>query len=86
MKYYDIEKAKEAIAKYAYYGLEEAYLGMEEDMYFTAELVWSRDGWENDLTNGKINGVSGSSWATPILRLVFEDGNKREIECYIERD
>lgn len=86
MKYYDIEKALEAVNKYAYYGLEEAYLGMQEDMYFTSELIWTREGWKADLSSGKINGIYSSSWATPTLRLVFEDKTIREIECFTERD
>lgn len=86
MKYYDIEKAFEIIHKYMLYGLEEAYLGMEEDMYFTSELIWSRGGWEADLSSGIVQGITHSDWATPMLRLIFEDRTKRDILCYTERD
>jgi hypothetical protein len=86
MKYYDMERALEIINKYIHYGLEEAYLGMKEDMYFTSELVWSREGWESDLSSSVIQGITHSQWATPILRLVFEDKNQRDILCYTEKD
>jgi hypothetical protein len=85
MKYYDYNKAKELIKQYKKLGLITAELGMQEDWYWTAETIWENGKYTtrlNDKTN--IGGINRSMWATPILKLDFDD-HLLNIDCYYEQ-
>ena len=60
--------------------------GMEEDWSWTCGTVYA-DGkynakydWEKETI--EIAGIEGSTWATPIMKVNFYDGNVDYIECY----
>ena len=82
MKHYDYNKAKEIINNHLD-GLKEVSLGMEEDWFWTGETIWEDGLYKNELNDEiLIGGINGSNWATPIIRLTFEDGSETELDCY----
>lgn len=64
--------------------LQSASLGMHEDWFWTAETICKKEsGYLLDLNEKtKIAGIQGSSWATPVLQLEFEDGSEKTINCF----
>lgn len=74
MNYYDFKAIRRLINKHRKDGdpkLVSATIGMGSDWYWTAVEVWSEEhGWSHDL-NSKVAGITGSTWATPELRLTF---------------
>lgn len=83
MKMYDYENAKKLVQKYSD-TLEVAYLGMAEDWFWTAEKIYGNGRFVYDLSeNPEIEGIRGSSWATPSLYLKFKDGREEMLDCYI---
>lgn len=62
--------------------------GMREDWSWTAEIVFENDkfsenyDWDND--NISVAGISGSTWATPVMNVHFKDGNAEIVDCYID--
>jgi hypothetical protein len=83
MKYYDYNKAKKLITEYKKNkGLIRACLGMAEDWHWTMDDVWL-DGKYVIKLNDKtlIAGISGSKWATPVLKLEFNH-DIITINCY----
>lgn len=83
MKYYDFKKAKFLIKQAKKNGLVEAYLGMQEDLNWTAESVWSNGKYEIKLKKDtEIAGIQGSYWATPVIQLTYKCGNTITISCY----
>jgi hypothetical protein len=82
MKVYNYKKAKEAIEKYKPLGLKFAMLGMNEDWGWTGETIWAEGKYLEDLNkNTTIAGIEGSTWATPVLKLDFED-HILTMNCY----
>jgi hypothetical protein len=83
MKSYDFQKAKLLIEQERDQ-IQEASLGMYEDWFWTAEEVFNdQEGFVRDLeTVDSIAGISGSSWATPCLRITYRDGNESCIGCF----
>ncbi len=83
MKYYDYKKAKSIIEENKSKGLVEASLGMKEDWYWTAEVIWDNDKYITELKEDiKIAGINGSNWATPVLELFYSDETKITLNCY----
>lgn len=81
MAQYNFNLAKQIINSSA--KLLRAELGMQEDWFWTADDVWNKnEGFSQSFNEGIIAGISGSYWATPTLRLVFEDGSEKWFECY----
>ncbi len=79
---YDFKKAKKLIEEAAKTGdLVKASLGMEEDWYWTAQSVWDKEvGFLEELDNTKtIAGIDGSNWATPTLRLEYQNRASEDI-------
>lgn len=82
MKKYDFAKARDLIEAEKEI-LAEAMLGMHEDWYWTAETVWENGKYAVNLaTVAEIAGLCGSSWATPVIKLIYNDGKERFLECY----
>ena len=51
---------------------------MHEDWFWTAETIWKNGKYAVNLaTVSKIAGISGSSWATPVIKLEYNDGKER---------
>ena len=82
MKKYDYEKAISMIESSK--ELAEAQLGMKDDWGWTSETVWKDGVFECDLKNKPaIAGISGSTWATPAILLIFKNGAQRAHGCFI---
>lgn len=82
MKKYDFAKARDLIEAEKEI-LTEAILGMHEDWFWTGETVWENGEYAVNLaTVAEIAGISGSSWATPVIKLIYNDGKERFLECY----
>lgn len=83
MKYYDFEEARRIIEKEKSKGICYAYLGMAEDWFWTAGNIWKNGEYNENLFESRIvAGIEGSFWATPILRIYFEDGSSSDYNCY----
>jgi hypothetical protein len=88
MKHYDYNKAKETIKSYlkdnrGYGKLLSASLGMEEDWNWTGTTIWLNGKYIVKLTDKtKLSGINGSTWASPVLELEFEDEFVFKIPCY----
>ena len=81
MKKYDFAKARDFIEAEKEI-LTEAALGMHEDWYWTAETVWKNGKYAVNLaTVTKIAGICSSRWATPVIKLKYNDGKERFLEC-----
>lgn len=83
MSNYDFKSAKRYIQMHSDI-IEVAYMGMQEDWYWTAETVYE-DGrfvYDLDIKDLKIGGINGSFWATPTLLVEFKDGSNEYKECY----
>jgi hypothetical protein len=86
MRRYNFKRAKEIIEKEKYNGLVFAEMGIEEDLFYTADKVWDPENlYSDDFLDGKIAGISGSEWGTPILSLYYEEENKI-LRIFIEED
>lgn len=61
-------------------------MGMKEDWFCTAEIVFSDGEYSHDLTGETVVllGICGSIWATPIMRVTFKDDTEKDIPCYKE--
>lgn len=83
-KKYDFKKAKEIILERKE-RIDYASLGMQEDWFWTTETVFKNGEFQINLDTVKtIAGISGSSWATPILSIEYKDGSSEIFDCYIE--
>jgi hypothetical protein len=83
MKYYDYDKAKSIIEENKNKGLVEAILGMKEDWNWTSETIWDNGKYVMVLEEDtEIAGISGSTWATPVLELFYSDETKITLNCY----
>lgn len=82
MKKYDFQKAKHLIEKHRE-EIVSASLGMHEDWFGTAEMVFSDGEYKVDLdTVEKIGNLDGSTWATPVLELEYLDGRAETFACH----
>lgn len=81
---YDYAKAKRYIQMHSDL-IESAYLGMEEDWFWTAETVYTNGRFTVDLEEDdlRIAGIKGSYWATPTLEVHFKDGRVECKPCFI---
>ena len=69
-------------------GIKTVHLGMKEDWHWTNDLLYDADkgGYQFDLgkLHIKVRGITGSSWATPVMLVRFVDGMKLVAPCYYE--
>lgn len=79
---YDWPKVYQTIAKEVPNGLNEVELGMFEDWNWTSATVWTRkDGFLKDTE--EVMGIDGSRWATPVMKLHYQDGHTEELPAYV---
>ncbi len=83
MKVYDFKSAKKYIQTYSDH-IQEVYLGMKEDWFWTAETVYENDKFTKELDKKGIDiaGISASAWATPTMLVVFKDGTELFKDCF----
>ena len=81
MRTYNYSRAVELIN--AEKNLATAEMGMYEDWFWTAETVWENGNYTKELkTAPRIAGISGSCWATPSIKLTYEDGTELMLPCF----
>ena len=87
MKKYNTKFIKTYIHEYK----EEIVLvecGMREDWSLTAETVFEEGEFSSDYDwtkeNISVAGISGSNWATPVMRIEFKNGRTDIVECYTD--
>jgi len=99
MKHYDAKQIKDYI-EYNKKTLKSLTLGMKEDWGWTSLTIYenremlSTNGWDSEggydeicSLEGetiKIRGITGSTWATPIMVARFKNGNEDEINCFYD--
>lgn len=85
MKNYDFKKAKRLIEENQDL-IQDAALGMHEDWFWTGQEVFNaEEGFTMDLDSvEKIAGISGSSWATPCLRVTLRSGEDKCVACFAD--
>lgn len=68
--------------------IESVSCGMKEDWSWTAETVFSNSEFEPgyDWGSKSINvaGISGSTWATPVMEVLFNDGRTEIVDCFFD--
>lgn len=66
--------------------IESVQCGMREDWNWTAETVFENGQYSMDYDwnseNISVAGISGSTWATPIMEILFKDGRREILDCY----
>lgn len=86
MKKYDTSFIKQYIEEHKS-EIESVDCGMREDWSWTAETVFENGEYSSDYDWNKENisvaGISGSTWATPIMEISFKDGRTEIVNCYI---
>lgn len=84
MRNYNFELAKKIINTYNELGvLEDASLGMEEDWFWTGQTVFENGEYTQQLNDGdSIAGITGSSWATPVVKISLSNGEEEVFECF----
>lgn len=60
--------------------------GMREDWSWTAETVFENGEISSDYDWSKehisVAGICGSTWATPVMEVEFNDGRTEIVDCY----
>lgn len=83
MKIYDFKNVKKIIEEKKI-NIDYVQLGMEEDWGWTNETVFENGEYEDCLGNENIAGISGSTWATPIMRITYKSGEQEQFNSYID--
>ena len=87
LKVYDFDKVERIINNLKPLGLKQAVLGMEEDWFFTADTIWTKEEeLHENFKDQEIMGIKSSDWATPTLRLIFIDNIIQDMPCYKEEE
>ena len=87
MKHYNPKFIREYIQCHAS-ELETVSIGMEEDWSWTAETIFEdgvlspRFDWDKDRI--PVAGITGSTWATPVMAVLFVDGHEERVECWTD--
>lgn len=77
MRYFDWDKAKTICERNK--GCE-VHAGMEEDWYWTADMIYDGN------KRVKCRPWLGSLWATPVCRVMYDDGSELTIPCWQEKE
>ncbi|MDE6957599.1 MAG: hypothetical protein K2O96_05835 [Lachnospiraceae bacterium] len=60
--------------------------GMREDWNWTAETIFENGelsyGYDWSEEHISVAGISGSTWATPVMEVEFKDGRTEIVNCY----
>lgn len=94
MKYYSTKIIKEFLETYKG-EIKSITLGMREDWSWTAESFYAEpeNDWDNSLSSLELNlsgekisiaGITGSSWATPVMKYCLKDGTSDIMNCYYD--
>lgn len=83
MKIYDYKSVLDFIEKNRD-EVQEIQLGMLEDWFWTAVTIFEDNQILVDLNDPdlKIAGIAGSSWATPVMNIVYKNGEEIYKACY----
>ncbi len=83
MKYYNPKLIKQFIDEHKD-TINTVEVGMKEDWWWTAETIFEDGEADVDLSGDslRVAGITGSTWATPVMRVTFKDGTERVIPCY----
>lgn len=77
MKKYNTEFIKKYIGEHKY-EIESVRCGMREDWFWTAETVYEIGdfckGFDWNKKHISVAGITGSTWATPVMHVEFKDG------------
>lgn len=86
MKLYSTEFIKNYISEHKD-DIASVDCGMREDWNWTHDTVFRNGTYLSDFDwNGNhigIAGISGSEWATPVMRVEFKNGETKFVECYV---
>jgi hypothetical protein len=84
MRNYNYELAKKIVNTFNDLGvLVEASLGMQEDWFWTGETIFENGEFKKELNSETtISGITGSSWATPVIKLDLSNGEEEVFECF----
>lgn len=85
MKCYDAQMIKNFIES-KQYDIESVVCGMQGDWFWTAQTVYENGDYNVDLSGKTVDiaGICSSTWATPIMRIEYKNGDCEEIECYYD--
>jgi hypothetical protein len=86
MRNYNWARAKEIIDIHASLTgtkLIRASMGMQEDWFWTAGILWENGEYKREL-GGEVAGITGSAWATPTIMIEYTDSEGEEKELMIE--
>ena len=85
MKKYNTEFIKKYITEHKS-EIERVKCGMREDWSWTSETVWEDGefckGFDWSKKHISIGGISGSTWATPVMWIELKDGSDKIIPCF----
>lgn len=85
MKKYDTSFIKDYIESHRE-EIKEVSCGMKEDWFWTAETIYEENHFSEEYDwNSKsisVAGISGSTWATPVMEVCFKDGITEIVPCY----
>lgn len=85
MKNYNVAFIKNYIEEHKV-EIETVTCGMREDWSWTAETVFENGEFSSNYDWSKehisVAGISGSTWATPVMEVEFKDGRTEIVDCY----
>lgn len=87
MKYYNAKFIKDFIEKRKD-DIKVVEVGMSEDWSWTAKTIFNeKEGFSYPLDLRKDNkieiaGINGSTWATPVMRVIYKDEHIEIVECW----
>lgn len=82
MKIYNIKKAKQFIKDHKS-EIIRVSLGMQEDWNWTAEVIWGDGKYTQKIDkNSSFGSITGSTWATPVMEIIYKDKERVLIDCY----
>lgn len=68
----------------------EVSCGMKEDWFWTAKTVYSNgvllDLYDWSKKSIEVAGIDGSTWATPVMEVTFNDGRTELVPCFFYDD
>lgn len=85
MKHYNTNFIKNYIEQHKD-DIDSVYCGMKEDWHWTADKIFENGKYSDDFDwkseHISVCGISGSTWATPVMEVSFKDGRTEIVNCY----